>query len=295
MNPFSDEQANKNPGKIPALSVLTMEEAALENVDAPDEVEWGRKMLTQRKEFIEKAKDDELETKERGDTAVKRKGGGTRGRKKGKALDRSTASSIARDRHSSPSESQASIPSFFKHEDGLEGMLVVDLLSQQFTSYQDPGKPRHSGHHPHPVLRQRMPETHRQIHPNDLCGSMYQTHSSALEQQRHLTHVDQQARWRCRRVMGSPFARDLAGCENIQCLTSCCHRPLFLTLGQHTIRKDTLRGHTLFPVPHPRQFQNAQCCNVSVQTPVSRHSTYRLRELFRGVACRHDHRSSRGL
>jgi Ino eighty subunit 1 len=58
-NPFSDPQAS-HPNKIPPLVTLTQEEMELENVDSPEEVAWGEKMMTQRKDFqarMDKGKD----------------------------------------------------------------------------------------------------------------------------------------------------------------------------------------------------------------------------------------------
>ncbi|KAF7789895.1 hypothetical protein EIP86_000843 [Pleurotus ostreatoroseus] len=51
-NPFDDEASRKRPGIIPTLETLSDEEAKLENVDTPEEIEWGRKMTEQRRVFL---------------------------------------------------------------------------------------------------------------------------------------------------------------------------------------------------------------------------------------------------
>lgn len=147
-NPFADEQANKNPGKMPALIVLSVEQAAAENVDTPDEVEWGQKMYSQRKEFMEKAKEGELEEKERGEGSSRRSRGGGRGgrRRGGKLLERAALGSLGRERQSSPTESQISASSVFKTEDGPEGLLfpAPEQNSQLTSSFQALGEQHHS-------------------------------------------------------------------------------------------------------------------------------------------------------
>ncbi|KAI0274776.1 hypothetical protein BC834DRAFT_849522 [Gloeopeniophorella convolvens] len=52
-NPFADEHARRNPGKVPWLLRLSKEEQAQENVDPPEELEWGRKMAQARSRFLQ--------------------------------------------------------------------------------------------------------------------------------------------------------------------------------------------------------------------------------------------------
>ncbi|KAG1755081.1 uncharacterized protein EDB91DRAFT_1242285 [Suillus paluster] len=53
-NPYDDDYSRQNPGKVPWLRRLTDEEMAHENVDTPDEIEWGRAMSAQRNLFLQK-------------------------------------------------------------------------------------------------------------------------------------------------------------------------------------------------------------------------------------------------
>jgi Ino eighty subunit 1 len=52
-NPFSDKFAQKHPGKAPLLRRLTEEEQAQENVDTPEEIQWGRTMSAKRNSFLQ--------------------------------------------------------------------------------------------------------------------------------------------------------------------------------------------------------------------------------------------------
>ncbi|KAI0321682.1 hypothetical protein OF83DRAFT_1192785 [Amylostereum chailletii] len=52
-NPFDDEYSRKYPGKVPWLHRLSPEEHRRENVDPPDEIEWGKKMAQQRSAFLQ--------------------------------------------------------------------------------------------------------------------------------------------------------------------------------------------------------------------------------------------------
>jgi Ino eighty subunit 1 len=52
-NPFADDHARRNPGKVPWLLRLSREEQAQENVDPPEELEWGRKMAQARSRFLQ--------------------------------------------------------------------------------------------------------------------------------------------------------------------------------------------------------------------------------------------------
>lgn len=100
---------------MPALVVLSMDQAAAENVDTKEELEWGLKMLSQRKEFIESGEQQRPEPSNRG--------GRSRSSKKAKSLDKVLAlNGLARGRLSSPTESQVSGSSLmFRAEDGLDG------------------------------------------------------------------------------------------------------------------------------------------------------------------------------
>ncbi|KAA1468638.1 hypothetical protein DENSPDRAFT_834019 [Dentipellis sp. KUC8613] len=52
-NPFSDDYARSHPGKVPWLLRLSPEEQRRENVDPPEEIEWGKKMAGQRSMFLQ--------------------------------------------------------------------------------------------------------------------------------------------------------------------------------------------------------------------------------------------------
>lgn len=52
-NPFADDHASRNPGKVPWLHRLSREEQAQENIDPPEELEWGRKMAQARSRFLQ--------------------------------------------------------------------------------------------------------------------------------------------------------------------------------------------------------------------------------------------------
>ncbi|KAF9535830.1 hypothetical protein CPB83DRAFT_901498 [Crepidotus variabilis] len=53
-NPFDDQYSSKNVGKVPLIRKLTPTEYERENVDSPDEIEWGKKMSQQRNQFLQK-------------------------------------------------------------------------------------------------------------------------------------------------------------------------------------------------------------------------------------------------
>ncbi|KAG2077094.1 hypothetical protein BDR04DRAFT_1125521 [Suillus decipiens] len=53
-NPYDDDYSRQNPGKVPWLHRLTEEEMARENVDTPDEIEWGKSMSAQRNLFLQR-------------------------------------------------------------------------------------------------------------------------------------------------------------------------------------------------------------------------------------------------
>lgn len=53
-NPFDDEYSEEHAGKAPLLPRISEEERNLENVDTPDEIAWGEKMVEQRKTFLKK-------------------------------------------------------------------------------------------------------------------------------------------------------------------------------------------------------------------------------------------------
>jgi Ino eighty subunit 1 len=52
-NPFADDHARRNPGKVPWLLRLSREEQVQENIDPPEELEWGRKMAQARSRFLQ--------------------------------------------------------------------------------------------------------------------------------------------------------------------------------------------------------------------------------------------------
>ncbi|KAF9243938.1 hypothetical protein BU15DRAFT_86352 [Melanogaster broomeanus] len=53
-NPYDDDYSRENPGKVPWLRRLTDAEMAEENVDTPEEIEWGKSMSAQRNLFLQR-------------------------------------------------------------------------------------------------------------------------------------------------------------------------------------------------------------------------------------------------
>jgi Ino eighty subunit 1 len=53
-NPFHDDYSRKYPGKVPLIRQLSEAELSKENIDTPEEIEWGSKMSTQRNNFLQK-------------------------------------------------------------------------------------------------------------------------------------------------------------------------------------------------------------------------------------------------
>ncbi|KAF8203080.1 hypothetical protein BJ912DRAFT_1138195 [Pholiota molesta] len=53
-NPFDDTHSTKHPGKVPSMRRLTPAEYARENVDTPEEVQWGNMMSAQRNRFLQR-------------------------------------------------------------------------------------------------------------------------------------------------------------------------------------------------------------------------------------------------
>lgn len=51
-NPFADDHALKNPGKVPALRCMSPAEAQAENVDTEEEIKWGQGMSAKRNAFL---------------------------------------------------------------------------------------------------------------------------------------------------------------------------------------------------------------------------------------------------
>src|SRR5260221_3592332 len=52
-NPFADDYARRHPNKVPWLHRLSPEEQLRENIDLPEEIEWGKKMANQRSLFLQ--------------------------------------------------------------------------------------------------------------------------------------------------------------------------------------------------------------------------------------------------
>ena len=59
-NPFADEYALKNPGKMPRIQRLTEEEMKMENIDMAEEIEWAKRKSNQRSVILR----DLIETEE---------------------------------------------------------------------------------------------------------------------------------------------------------------------------------------------------------------------------------------
>ncbi|KAF5382884.1 hypothetical protein D9757_006355 [Collybiopsis confluens] len=53
-NPFDIPHSRQVPGKAPFIRPLTNSEMTRENVDTPEEIEWGKKMSAQRNSFLQK-------------------------------------------------------------------------------------------------------------------------------------------------------------------------------------------------------------------------------------------------
>ncbi|CCM02787.1 uncharacterized protein FIBRA_04896 [Fibroporia radiculosa] len=145
-NPFSDDHANTHPGQIPSLAVLSPEEAALENVDPPDEIEWGWKMTRQRREFMEnKAKEGDQEQPDDGDERPKSKASMTRGRGRSKAALGMPSVDLADrewDGEHSPIDdpmSPLSIPQGFQDPSYSRGRSSerLPLFQHEFTPYHE--------------------------------------------------------------------------------------------------------------------------------------------------------------
>ena len=86
-NPFDDEASRKHPGIIPTLETLSEEEAKLENVDTPEEIEWGRKMTEQRRVFLatkDSVLDDDVPGTSKPKVSSRRARGRGRGRDRGR-------------------------------------------------------------------------------------------------------------------------------------------------------------------------------------------------------------------
>ncbi|EJC98709.1 uncharacterized protein FOMMEDRAFT_161538 [Fomitiporia mediterranea MF3/22] len=65
-NPFADEYSEKNPGKVPLLPRLSPEEMRGENIDPPEEIEWGNKMCALRTSFLQRlVRTSEIERRNR--------------------------------------------------------------------------------------------------------------------------------------------------------------------------------------------------------------------------------------
>ena len=72
-NPFADEFAQRNPGKLPLLKVITQDEMDAENVDTENEKQLVDRMIAQRLDFQER--------KNRGRSIVDLGGGKGRGKR----------------------------------------------------------------------------------------------------------------------------------------------------------------------------------------------------------------------
>ena len=64
-NPFADEYARRMPGKVPWLHRLSPDEQRRENIDLPEEIEWGRKMANQRSLFLQNLVSGDMDKRSR--------------------------------------------------------------------------------------------------------------------------------------------------------------------------------------------------------------------------------------
>ncbi|KAH9946834.1 hypothetical protein B0H21DRAFT_877076 [Amylocystis lapponica] len=120
-NPFADDYANRNTGQIPQLVILAVQDAALENVDPPEEVEWGERMMHQRRLFVEtKAREDE-EDKEFDREKTKPRGNAARNKLKAKSMDAPEPSGIFRQAGLPTRDGHISLPPMLPGEELLDG------------------------------------------------------------------------------------------------------------------------------------------------------------------------------
>lgn len=63
-NPFDDDYSRANSSKVPRMRNLSREEMQQENVDPPEEIEWGKRMSAHRSKFLKELVDEmEMEKK----------------------------------------------------------------------------------------------------------------------------------------------------------------------------------------------------------------------------------------
>jgi Ino eighty subunit 1 len=53
-NPWDDDYSRANRPKVPAMRCLSDAEQSQEDVDTPEELEWGRRMTAQRNLFLQR-------------------------------------------------------------------------------------------------------------------------------------------------------------------------------------------------------------------------------------------------
>jgi Ino eighty subunit 1 len=53
-NPYDDDYSRDNPGKVPWLHRINDADMQRENVDTPEEIQWGNMMSTQRDTFLQR-------------------------------------------------------------------------------------------------------------------------------------------------------------------------------------------------------------------------------------------------
>jgi len=147
-NPFSDDHANAHPGQIPSLVILSPEEAAQENVDPPDEREWGERMTLQRKEFMENKLKEEDPDPSQEKEKPRARGGAARGRRgKGKARDAPEPSSQEtqeREREPSPADSISSLPPAIREDPKGRYMNTDEDISDTRARHHPKSSSQHS-------------------------------------------------------------------------------------------------------------------------------------------------------
>lgn len=52
LNPYDDDYSRDHHGKAPRLIPINAQDLALENIDPPEEKEWGLRMAAQRQHFL---------------------------------------------------------------------------------------------------------------------------------------------------------------------------------------------------------------------------------------------------
>ncbi|PCH33484.1 hypothetical protein WOLCODRAFT_63957 [Wolfiporia cocos MD-104 SS10] len=154
-NPFADEYANSHPEQVPELVPLTPEKAAEENVDPPDEREWGEHMTQTRKDFMaHKAREEEHDAELPADQRERARGRGRGRGGRGRARDAPEGShaSLKRERDASADSFISGAPIPHEPYPGHRYQRHPELETDTA-----PGSPEPQPHHPLPLPRALSP------------------------------------------------------------------------------------------------------------------------------------------